>query len=145
MYFKRFLGLPMQNSHVILIIVMATHCPVCGSRMQQLVQHCGLICAAGALSHEKSHSVNLIGAPEIRTATSSSPRNRSKYTRPSLVPRPNPHAGKRVWCTSSNFLGFQDAKPSCDINYCHGNALSGMRVAHVTTLWPHLRRWCAVT
>ena len=31
-------------------------------------QHCGLICAAGALSHEKSHSVNLIGAPEIRTA-----------------------------------------------------------------------------
>ena len=66
----------MQNSHVILIIVMATHCLVCGSRMQQ---HCGLICAAGALSHEKSHAVNLIGAPEIRTATSSSPRNRSKY------------------------------------------------------------------
>ena len=70
----------MQNSHVILIIVMATHCLVCGSRMQQ---HCGLICAAGALSHEKSHAVNLIGAPEIRTATSLSPRNRSKYTRPS--------------------------------------------------------------
>ena len=70
----------MQNSHVILIIVMATHCLVCGSRMQQ---HCGLICAAGALSHEKSHAVNLIGAPEIRIATSSSPRNRSKYTRPS--------------------------------------------------------------
>ena len=70
----------MQNSHVILIIVMATHCLVCGSRMQQ---HCGLICAAGVLSHEKSHAVNLIGAPEIRTATSSSPRNRSKYTRPS--------------------------------------------------------------
>ena len=70
----------MQNSHVILIIVMATHCLVCGSRMQQ---HCGLICAAGALSHEKSHAVNLIGAPEIRTATSSSPRNHSKYTRPS--------------------------------------------------------------
>ena len=70
----------MQNSHVILIIVMATHCLVCWSRMQQ---HCGLICAAGALSHEKSHAVNLIGAPEIRTATSSSPRNRSKYTRPS--------------------------------------------------------------
>ena len=62
----------------------------------------------------------------------------------SLVPRPNPLAGKRVWCTSSDFLGFQDAKQSCDINYCHGNALSGMRVAHVTTLWPHLRRWCAV-
>ena len=39
----------MQNSHVILIIVMATHCLVCGSRMQR---HCGLICAAGALSHE---------------------------------------------------------------------------------------------
>ena len=70
----------MQNSHVILIIVMATHCLVCGSRMQQ---HCGLICAAGAQSHEKSHAVNMIGAPEIRTATSSSPRNRSKYTRPS--------------------------------------------------------------
>ena len=70
----------MQNSHVILIIVMATHCLVCGSRMQQ---HCGLICAAGALSHEKSHAVNLIGTPEIRTATSSSPRNHSKYTRPS--------------------------------------------------------------
>ena len=70
----------MQNSHVILIIVMATHCLECGSRMQQ---HFGLICAAGALSHEKSHAVNLIGAPEIRTATSSSPRNRSKYTRPS--------------------------------------------------------------
>ena len=70
----------MQNSHVILIIVMATHCLVCGSRMQQ---HSGLICAAGALSHEKSHAVNLIGAPEIRTATSPSPRNRSKYTRPS--------------------------------------------------------------
>ena len=70
----------MQNSHVILIIVMATHCLVCGSRMQQ---RCGLNCAAGALSHEKSHAVNLIGAPEIRTATSSSPRNRSKYTRPS--------------------------------------------------------------
>ena len=52
----------------------------------------------------------------------------------SLVPRPNPHAGKRVWCTSSDFLGFQDAKQSCDINYCHGNALSGMQVAHVTTL-----------
>ena len=69
----------MQNRHVILIIVMATHCLVCGSRMQQ---HCGLICAAGALSHEKSHAVNLIGAPEIRTATSSSPRNRSKYTKP---------------------------------------------------------------
>ena len=63
----------------------------------------------------------------------------------SLVPRPNPHVGKRVWCTSSDFLGFQDAKQSCDINYCHGNALSGMRVAHATTLWPHLRRWCAVT
>ena len=74
----------MQNSHVILIIVMATHCLVCGSRMQQ---HCGLICAAGALSHEKSHAVNLIGAPEIRTATSSSPRNRSKYTRPSSLCR----------------------------------------------------------
>ena len=59
---------------------MATHCLVCGSRLQQ---HCGLICAAGALSHEKSHAVHLIGAPEIRTATSSSPRNRSKYTRPS--------------------------------------------------------------
>ena len=71
----------MQNSHVILIIVMATYCLVCGSRMQQ---HCGLICAAGALSHEKSHAVNLIGAPEIRTATSSSPRNRSNYTRPSF-------------------------------------------------------------
>ena len=130
----------MQNSHVILIIVMATHCLVCGSRMQQ---HCGLICAAGALSHEKSHAVNLIGAPEIRTATSSSPRNRSKYT--SLIPRPNPHAGKRVWCTSSDFLRFQDAKQSSDINYCHGNALSCMRVAHATTLWPQLRRWCAVT
>ena len=72
----------MQNSHVILIIVMATHCLVCGSRMQQRC-NTGLICAAGALSHEKSHAVNLIGAPEIRTATSSSPRNRSKYTRPS--------------------------------------------------------------
>ena len=70
----------MQSSHVILIIVMATHCLVCGSRMQQ---HCGLIYAAGALSHEKSHAVNLIGAPEIRSATSLSPRNRSKYTRPS--------------------------------------------------------------
>ena len=46
----------MQNSHVILIIVMATHCRVCGSRMQQ---HCGLICAASALSHEKSHVVNI--------------------------------------------------------------------------------------
>ena len=66
----------MQNSHVILIIVMATHCLVCGSRMQQ---HCGLICATGAQSHEKSHAVNQIGAPEIGTATSSSPRNRSKY------------------------------------------------------------------
>ena len=75
-----FLGFQDANSHVILIIVMATHCLVCGSRMQQ---HCGLICAAGALSHEKSHAVNLIGAPEIRTATSSNPRNRSKYTRPS--------------------------------------------------------------
>ena len=70
----------MQNSHVILIIVMATHCLVCGSHMQQ---HCGLICAAGVLSHKKSHAVNLIGAPEIRTAMSSSPRNCSKYTRPS--------------------------------------------------------------
>ena len=57
----------------------ATHCLVCGSRMQQ---QCGHIGAAGALSHEKSHAVNLIGTPEIRTATSSSPRNRSKYTRP---------------------------------------------------------------
>ena len=76
----------MQNSHVILIIVTATHCLVCGWHMQQ---HCGLVCAAGALSHEKSHAVNLIGAPEIRTATSSSPRNRSQHT--SLVPRPNPH------------------------------------------------------
>ena len=55
----------MQNSHVILIIVMVTHCLVRGSRMQQ---HCGLICAAGALSHKKAHAVNLIGAPEIRTA-----------------------------------------------------------------------------
>ena len=59
-------------------------------------------------------------------------------------PDPTP-AGKRVWCTSSDFLGFQDVKQSCDINYCHGNALSGMRVAHATTQWPHLRRWCAVT
>ena len=31
-----------------------------------------------ACSHEISHAVNLIGAPEIRTATSSSPRNRSR-------------------------------------------------------------------
>ena len=74
----------MQNSHVILIIVMATHCRVCGSRMQQ---RCGLICAASALSHEKSHAVNLIGAPEIRTATSSSPRNRSS------TPDPLPRVG----------------------------------------------------
>ena len=88
----------MQNSHVILIIVMATHCLVCGSRMQQ---HCGLICAAGALSHEKSHSVNLIGAPEIRTATSSSPRNRSKYTRPSSP------CGGGVW--------DRDYSQDCDI------------------------------
>ena len=58
----------MQNSHVILIIVMATHCLVCGSHMQQ---HCGLICATGAPSREKSHAVNLIGAPEFRTAKSS--------------------------------------------------------------------------
>ena len=75
-----FLGLQDAKCHVILIIGMATHCLVCRSRMQQ---QCGLICAAGALSHEKSHAVNLIGAPEIRTATSSSPRNCSKYTRPS--------------------------------------------------------------
>ena len=75
-----FLGLHDAKCHVILIIGMATHCLVCRSRMQQ---QCGLICAAGALSHEKSHAVNLIGAPEIGTATSSSPRNRSKYTRPS--------------------------------------------------------------
>ena len=79
-----FLGFPvMQNNHVILIIVMATHCLVCWSRISPATTQCGLICAAGALSHEKSHAVNLIGAPEIRTATSSSPRNRSKYTRPS--------------------------------------------------------------
>ena len=45
--------------HVILIIGMATHCLVCGSHMQQ---QCGLICAAGALSH---HAVNLIGMPEM--------------------------------------------------------------------------------
>ena len=54
-------------------------------------QQCGLICAAGVLSHEKSHAVNLIGAPEIGIATSSGPRNRSKYTRPS-----SPHGGW-VW------------------------------------------------
>ena len=75
-----FLGLQDANCHVILIIGMATHCLVCRSLMQQ---QCGLICAAGVLSHEKSRAMNLIGAPEIRTATSSSPRNRSKYTRPS--------------------------------------------------------------
>ena len=34
-------------------------------------QQCGHICAAGALSHEKAHAVNLIGTPEIKTATSS--------------------------------------------------------------------------
>ena len=68
--------------------VMATHRLVCRSRMQQWY---GLVCAAGALSHEKSHVVNLIGAPDIRTATSSSPRNCSKYTRPS-----SPH-GSWVW------------------------------------------------
>ena len=39
------------------------------------------------ISHEKSHAMNLIGTPEIRTATSSSPRNRSKYTRPSSLRR----------------------------------------------------------
>ena len=74
----------MQNSHVILIIVMATHCLVHGPWYAgRTCNNTGLICTAGALSHEKSHAVNLIGAPEIRTATSSSPRNRSKYTRPS--------------------------------------------------------------
>ena len=26
------------------------------------------------------------------------------HTNASLVPKPNPHAGKRVWCTSSDFL-----------------------------------------
>ena len=35
------------------------------------------------------------------------------YVLHAIVPRPNPHAGKRVWCTSSDFLGFQDAKQSC--------------------------------
>ena len=70
----------MQNSHVILIIGMATHCLVCRLCMQQ---QCGHICTAGVLSHEKLHAMNLIGVPEIRTATSSSPRNHSKYTRPS--------------------------------------------------------------
>ena len=33
----------------------------------------------------------------------------ARYIMYSLVPRPNPHAGKRVWCTSGDFLGFQDA------------------------------------
>ena len=50
---------------MILIIGMATHCLVCRLHMQQ---QCGLICAAGVLSHEKSHAVNLIGTPKIRTA-----------------------------------------------------------------------------
>ena len=35
----------MQNSHVILIIVMATHCLVCGSRMQQHWPHLHRWCA----------------------------------------------------------------------------------------------------
>ena len=48
-------------------------------RMQQQCGHTG---TAGVLSHEKSYAVNLIGTPEIRTVMSSSPRNRSKYTRP---------------------------------------------------------------
>ena len=62
---------------------MATHCLVCGSRMEQ---HCGLICAAGALSHEKSHAVNLIGAPEIRTATSYQAQEIARST-PDPLPR----------------------------------------------------------
>ena len=61
-----------------------------------------------------------------------------------LVPRPI-HAGKRVWCALSDFLGLHDAKQSCDINYYQGNALSGMPVAHATTVWPHLRHWCTVS
>ena len=55
---------------MILIIGMAMHCLVCGSHIQQRYGH---ICAAGVLSHEKSHAVNLIGAPEIITATSPDP------------------------------------------------------------------------
>ena len=81
----------MQNSHVILIIVMATHCLVCGSRRCRVQISAGRACNNTVASFaplvrchiKKSHAVNLIGAPEIRTATSSSPRNRSKYTRPS--------------------------------------------------------------
>ena len=44
----------MQNSHVILIIVMATHClvPVCGSRMQQ---HCLASFAPLVRCHMKNH------------------------------------------------------------------------------------------
>ena len=34
-------------------------------------QQCGLIGAVCVLSHDKSHAVNLIGVPEIKTATSS--------------------------------------------------------------------------
>ena len=49
--------------------------------------HHGHISAAGALSHEKLHAVNLIGAPEIRTATSSSPRNLSDKVHQTLFPR----------------------------------------------------------
>ena len=45
--------------------------------------------ATFVLSHKKSHAMNVIGAPEIRTAASSSPRNRSKYT------RRLPHVGVR--------------------------------------------------
>ena len=89
----------MQNSHVILIIVMATHCLVCGSRMQH-INNTGLICAAGALSHEKSHAMNLIGAPEIRTATVGS----GTYSR-SQTP---PLHGEEGLVYFERFLGLDD-------------------------------------
>ena len=37
-------------------------------------QQRGHICATGALSHEESHALNLIGTLDIKTAMSSSPK-----------------------------------------------------------------------
>ena len=47
------------------------------------------------------------------------------------IPRPNPHAyvrGEKGLVYFERFLGFAGCKMSCDTNYWHGNALSGVRI-----------------
>ena len=70
-------------SHAMIIVGMTTHGWLEASSTSSYSEsHTWATCA---LSHEKSHAVNLIGMLEIRTAVSANPKNRSMYTRPSSL------------------------------------------------------------